>query len=182
MKRSDFLADSPISQSIFNNMGTITCRWAAHARKRKDDINDDDNDEQDDGDDEEDDNDDDQDDNDDEQDDIDDDNNGDVVPLGHLYITLRMPQTATDSTAPPTQFIITIIIIIYVIITTIIIIIITITIIQSYYSSTTLKKNCIIIKKKNSSFPSNSLTKSKEGLAILTHSPSSILTRLDTTW
>ena len=44
-----------------------------------------------------------------------------------------------------------------------------------------MKQNCINIKK-NSSFPSNTLTKSKEGLAILTHSPFSILTRLDTTW
>ena len=77
------------------------------------------NDEQDDNDDEQDDNIDEQDDNideqcdnnNDEQEDIDDDNNGDVVPVGHLYITLRMPQTATDSTAPPTQFIIIIIII-----------------------------------------------------------------------
>ena len=119
-------------------MGTITCRWAAHARKRKDDINDDDNDEKDDTGDDQDDNGDEQDDNNDEKDDIDDDNNGDVVPLGHLYITLRMPQTATDSTAPPTQFIITIIIIF--------VIIIIITIIQSYYSSTTLKNEAKLHK------------------------------------
>ena len=70
---------------------------------------DDADDEQDDNDDEHDDNGDEQDDNNDEQEDIDDDNNGDVVPVGHLYITLRMPQTATDSTAPSTQFIIIII-------------------------------------------------------------------------
>ena len=43
-----------------------------------------------------------------------------------------------------------------------------------------MKQNCINIK--NSSFPRDSLTKSKKGLAILAHSPSSILTRLGTTW
>ena len=75
------------------------------------------NDEQDDNDDEQDDDIDEQDDNideqcdnnDDGQDDIDYGNNADFVPVGHLYITLRMPQTATDSTAPRTQFFIIII-------------------------------------------------------------------------
>ena len=46
------------------------------------------------------------------------------MPVGHLYITLRMPQTATDSTAPSTQFIIIIIIIIIIIVIIIIMVVV----------------------------------------------------------